>query len=85
MVQAFMTSLLWTLEAAALMVMGWRRRSSFLRWLGLGLLGLTVLKFVFGDLAVVDVFWRFAGAVLVGASLLLVSYFYQRRMRRERG
>jgi uncharacterized membrane protein len=84
MLRAFLTSALWTLEAAALMVLGWRRRSGFLRWLGLALLGLTVLKFVIGDLAVVDVFWRFAGAVVVGVTLLLVSYSYQRRMRRER-
>ncbi len=85
MLRAFLTSALWTLQAAALVAVGWGGRSSFLRWLGLGLLGLTVLKFVLGDLAQVDVFWRFVSAVLVGVALLAVSYFYQRRMRRERG
>lgn len=82
MLQAFLTSALWTLQAAALMVFGWRRRSAFVRWLGLSLLGLTVLKFVLGDLSQVDVFWRFVSAVLVGVTLLIVSFFYQRRMRR---
>jgi uncharacterized membrane protein len=84
MLRAFLTSAMWTLEAAAFMAMGWTRRSAFLRWLGLGLLGLTVLKFALSDLSQVDVFWRFVSALLVGVSLLLVSYFYQRRMRRER-
>ena len=83
MLHAFLTSALWTLQAAGLMVLGWRRRSAFVRWLGLSLLGLTVLKFVLGDLAEVDVFWRFVSAVLVGTTLLIVSFFYQRRMRRE--
>jgi uncharacterized membrane protein len=85
MLQAFLASALWTLQAAVLVVAGWRRRSPFLRWLGLCLLGLTVLKFALADLARVDVFWRFVSAVLVGVTLLAVSFFYQRRMRRERG
>ncbi len=84
MLQAFLASALWTLQAAALVVAGWRRRSPFLRWLGLGLLGLTVLKFALADLASVDVFWRFVSALLVGVTLLVVSFFYQRRMKRER-
>jgi uncharacterized membrane protein len=84
MVRAFTTSALWTLQAAALVAAGWRRRSSFLRWLGLGLLGVTVFKFVAADLAAVDVFWRFLSAMLVGVVLLGVSFFYQRRIRRER-
>ncbi len=84
MLQAFLSSALWTLQAAGLVAAGWRRRSAYLRWLGLGLLGLTVAKFALADLAEVDVFWRFVSAVLVGVVLLAVSYFYQRRMRRAR-
>lgn len=84
MLRAFTTSALWTLQAMALVAAGWRRRSSFLRWLGLGLLGLTVFKFVAADLSEVDLFWRFLSAMLVGVVLLGVSFFYQRRIRRER-
>lgn len=84
MLRAFTTSALWTLQAAALVAAGWGRRSAFLRWLGLGLLGITVFKFVAADLAEVDVFWRFLSAMLVGVVLLAVSFFYQRRIRRER-
>ncbi len=84
MLFAFFTSALWTVQAAALVALGWRRSSGFLRWTGLALLGITVLKFAIGDLANVDVFWRFVSAVLVGVVLLSVSFFYQRRIRRER-
>jgi uncharacterized membrane protein len=81
---AFTATALWTLQALAMFAAGWWRGSAFLRWLGLGLLALCVLKFAFGDLATVDAFWRFVTAVAVGVVLLAVSYAYQRRIRRER-
>ncbi|MGE5176994.1 MAG: DUF2339 domain-containing protein [Hyphomicrobiales bacterium] len=71
----------WVAQAGALFALGWARRSSFLRWLGMGLVGLTLLKFLLFDLQRVDVFWRFVVALGVGAVLLLVSFLYQRRMR----
>jgi uncharacterized membrane protein len=75
------SSLGWTLQAAALLVLGWSRPSPYLRWLGLGIFCLTALKFVLFDLQTVDVFWRFLVAIVVGAVLLAVSYAYQRRRR----
>jgi uncharacterized membrane protein len=79
---AVFASLAWTAQAVVLLVLGWRRASEYLRWLGLGLFGLTALKLVFHDLQTVDVFWRFLVAIVVGAVLLGVSYAYQRRLRR---
>lgn len=64
-----------------LLVVGWMRRSAFLRWSGLGLTGITVLKFLVADLQTVDVFWRFLTAIVVGAALLGISDAYQRRTR----
>jgi uncharacterized membrane protein len=64
-----------------LLALGWARESAFLRWSGLALFGLTVLKFVLFDLQTVDVFWRFLSAIAVGSCLLAVSYAYQRRQR----
>jgi peptidoglycan/LPS O-acetylase OafA/YrhL len=81
---AVITSGAWTLEALALLVLGWRRRSAFLRWSGLALLGVTVVKFLAFDLSTVDVFWRFLIAVAVGAAMLAVSYAYQRRAKDAR-
>jgi uncharacterized membrane protein len=74
-----LTSAGWLLEAIALLIVGWMRRSAFLRWCGLVLLGITVGKFLLLDLSTVDVFWRFLTAIAVGAALLGLSYAYQRR------
>ncbi len=82
---ASFTSAGWLLQALCLLTLGWMRRSAFLRWAGLGLAGITVLKFLVVDLTSVDVFWRFLTAIVVGAALLGVSYAYQRRGRRVRG
>ena len=71
----------WLAQAIVLLALGWVRDSSFLRWTGLALFGITVLKFLAYDLQTVDVFWRFLTAIVVGAALLAVSYAYQRRNR----
>jgi uncharacterized membrane protein len=81
MLSAVIMSAAWVAQAAVLFAMGWVRRSAFLRWLAMGLVGLTLLKFVVFDLQRVDVFWRFVIALGVGAALLLVSFIYQRRTR----
>jgi uncharacterized membrane protein len=78
---ASFTSAGWLIEALILLAIGWIRGSAFLRWVGLGLAGLTVLKFLMVDLQTVDVFWRFLTAIAVGAVLLAISYVYQRRPR----
>jgi hypothetical protein len=75
------TSAGWLLQALVLLVLGWTRRSGFLRWAGLALTGITVLKFLVADLQTVDEFWRFLTAIVVGAALLGISYAYQRRAR----
>jgi uncharacterized membrane protein len=78
---ASITSAGWLLEALFLLVLGWIRSSAFLRWSGLVLTGITVLKFLLLDLQTVDVFWRFLTAIIVGVALLGISYAYQRRAR----
>jgi uncharacterized membrane protein len=78
---AVFTSAAATIQAGVLLALGWRSGSAFLRWMGLGLFGFTVLKFLLFDLQQADVFWRFLTAIAVGAVLLGVSYLYQRRAR----
>jgi uncharacterized membrane protein len=82
---AVLTSGGWLVEALALMALGWARRSAFLRWSGLVLCAVTVLKIVFLDMQSIDVFWRFLSAIVVGATLLAISFAYQRRARAARG
>ena len=79
---AVFTSAAWTLQAVTLFALGWIRDSAFLRWSGLVLFGLTVLKFLLVDLDRVDTFWRFVSALGIGVALLVVSFLYQRRARR---
>ena len=78
---AVFTSAAATIQAGVLLTIGWLRDSPFLRWMGLGLFGFTVLKFLLFDLQQADTFWRFLTAIAVGAVLLVVSYLYQRRAR----
>src|SRR5204863_6368846 len=40
----------WLAQAVAVFAFGWARRSAFLRWMALALLGLTLVKFVLVDL-----------------------------------
>ena len=82
---AVFTSAAWTLQAVVLFALGWIRGSAFLRWSGLVLFGLTVLKFLLVDLDRVDAFWRFVSALGIGAALLVVSFLYQRKARRSAG
>jgi uncharacterized membrane protein len=82
---AVFTSAAWTLQAVVLFALGWIRGSAFLRWSGLMLFGLTVLKFLLVDLDRVDAFWRFVSALGIGAALLVVSFLYQRKARRSAG
>lgn len=78
---AVFTSLAWLLQAVVLLVLGWRSAVGFRRWLGLALIGVVTLKFVFVDLARADVFWRFLVALGAGLVMLALSYLYQRRGR----
>ena len=78
---AVFTSAAWTFQAVVLFALGWVRGSAFLRWSGLVLFGLTVLKFLVVDLDRVDAFWRFVSALGIGAALLVVSFLYQRKAR----
>ena len=78
-----LTSVGWLMQALVTLAIGWWRRSAFLRWMGLGLVGATALKIVLVDLSGADPFWRFLAAIGAGVAMLVISYAYQRRRRRE--
>ncbi|NOT33737.1 MAG: DUF2339 domain-containing protein [Candidatus Eisenbacteria bacterium] len=78
---ATLTSVGWLLQAIAAFVVGWKRRSAFLRWVALALVAVTVLKFLIVDLRHADPLWRFLTAIVAGAAMLGLSYVYQRRGR----
>lgn len=71
-------SVIWAVYASALLFVGQIRRLRLLRVMGLGLLSITVLKVFIWDLSSLDRVYRIISFIMLGAILLVVSYFYQR-------
>jgi uncharacterized membrane protein len=78
--QELALSVLWLVYALALLVPGFMRKSAMLRWQGLVLLGVTIIKVFFLDLSFLTRFYRIVSFFILGLVLLLVSFFYQRRL-----
>jgi uncharacterized membrane protein len=71
-------SIAWALFALVLLVIGIALRSRAPRYGGLGLLGVTILKLFFHDLARLDQLYRIGAFVAVAAIAMLASFAYQR-------
>ena len=71
-------SIAWAVFALVLLVAGIARRSRATRYAGLGLLGVTILKLFFHDLAQLDQLYRIGAFVAVAAIAMLASFAYQR-------
>ena len=78
----FTYSAVWMVYASALMLVGFWKRSAFLRWQAIVLLTLTAAKVFFYDIETLQRGYRIAAFIVLGAILLAISFFYQRsRMR----
>jgi len=77
-------SVLWSLYAAALVAAGFRWKWALLRWTGLLLFGVTLLKVVTIDMAELEQIYRIVAFLALGLLLLGVAWAYQRIARRER-
>ncbi|MFI5115531.1 MAG: DUF2339 domain-containing protein [Terriglobales bacterium] len=60
------------------MLVGFWKRSAFLRWQAIVLLAMTVLKVFLVDISTLERGYRIAAFIVLGAILLAVSFFYQR-------
>jgi uncharacterized membrane protein len=76
--QQLALSILWITYALALLFAGMRWKSPMLRWQGLALLGVTVIKVFFVDLSFLARFYRIMSFLVLGIVLLMVSFYYQR-------
>lgn len=74
-------SVTWALYAVALIAAGMRRQYAPARYLGIALLGITIVKVLANDIAGLDRLYRMMSVLAVGILLLLASYLYQRRAR----
>ena len=76
-------SLLWSVYATALVTAGLKWGSALLRWAGLALFGLTVLKAFFVDIPVLEGFYRFVALIALGLLLIAAAWGYQKLARGE--
>jgi len=78
-------SVLWALAASLLILVGARWRVAALRWQGLVLLGITVVKVFLLDLSFLDRAYRIGSFLVLGIVLLAVSFWYQKSILRASG
>lgn len=71
-------SLLWSLYAAVLAAIGFIRRSPAVRWAALALFGLTVVKVMLIDIAVLEQLYRIIAFLGLGLLLLIVAWGYHK-------
>ena len=74
----FTYSVIWLVYGAVLMALGFRRRSSFIRWQSLVLIGVTIVKVFRFDVSALDKGYRILSFVALGGVLLAISFIYQR-------
>ncbi len=76
-------SVLWSLYAAGLVTAGFRFKNAALRWAGLSLFGITLLKVVLVDMSQLAQLYRIVAFLALGLLLLGIAWAYQRIQRRE--
>jgi uncharacterized membrane protein len=74
----FTYSALWMAYGAMLMIVGFLRRSAFVRWQALLLIAATVGKVFVYDVSELDRLYRIVSFVVLGVLLLAISFVYQR-------
>jgi len=70
-------SVMWAVYAAVLMIVGFWRKNSMLRYISLGLFALLLLKVFVLDTSTVKSVFRIAAFLATGITLVAVSYLYQ--------
>jgi uncharacterized membrane protein len=77
-VRGFTYSAIWLIYGAALMAVGFRNRSAFLRWQALILIAFTTGKIFLYDMSQLGGSYRIISFIALGAVLLGISFIYQR-------
>jgi uncharacterized membrane protein len=74
----FTYSVLWMAYGAMLMVVGFVRRSAFVRWQALLLIAATIVKVFVYDVSQLDRGYRIVSFIVLGVLLLAISFVYQK-------
>lgn len=76
--EAFSYSALWMAYGAMLMIIGFWRRSAFVRWQSLFLIAATIVKVFVYDVWELDRGFRIVSFIVLGVLLLAISFVYQK-------
>jgi hypothetical protein len=71
-------SIAWASFALLMLIVGMRKEIAAVRYAGLGLLGITVIKLFFHDLSQLDQLYRISAFVVVAIIAMVASFLYQR-------
>jgi uncharacterized membrane protein len=74
----FTYSALWMAYGGMLMIVGFWRRSAFVRWQALALIAFTIGKVFLYDVSELDRGYRIVSFIVLGVLLLAISFVYQR-------
>ncbi len=77
-------SVLWTVYATVLILIGVQQKAALLRWQALALFGLVVVKVFLYDLASLDRAYRILSFLVLGSVLMVVSFLYTKRAAKGR-
>ncbi len=83
-IRDFAYSALWMTYGAGLMLIGFWKKSPFLRWQALILMGATICKVFLYDTSSLDRGYRILSFIALGLILLATSFLYQRSSRAPR-
>ena len=76
-------SIAWAAYGAALVVAGFVRDRAGLRWAGLVVFALTLLKIFIVDMSELDTVYRIGSFLVLGVLLVAASFLYQRARAKE--
>lgn len=71
-------SIAWAVFALTLLIVGIRQRAVAVRWAGLSLLAVVILKLFLHDLSRLDQLYRIAAFIVVALVAIIASFLYQR-------
>ena len=71
-------SIAWSLFALTLLIVGVRRDAVLVRYAGLALMGITLVKLFLHDLTQLDALFRIGAFIGVAIILIVASWLYQR-------
>ena len=83
--QQLALSVVWMVYATGLLLAGMKRKVAMLRWQALALFGIVVGKVFLFDLSFLERFYRIVSFLVLGLVLLVVSFFYQRKLAAAKG